>query len=130
MSKETIEKCLKNLISSGDKKTLDNVIELLLAVKDFERSPKASSFQQSSNTSKPKLMTNMKKTDSKKIDENVSHETIDPTKLPIEQYAGLLMDGLDETKKYVPKSFKDMQEKGKITEELSDVLNYADALMG
>lgn len=129
MNKEIIEKCLKNLITSGDKKTLDNVIELLLAVKDFERSPKSSSFHQTSTQAKPKLMTNIKKDDPRKIDENVSHGTIDPTKIPLEQYAGLLMEGIDETKKYVPKSFKEMQDKGKISEEQSDVLNYVDALL-
>lgn len=129
MSKETIEKCLKNLITSGDKKTLDNVIELLLAVKEFERLPKPSSFQKSVTQNKPKLMENVKKDGSKNIIENVSHGTIDPANIPIEQYAGLLMEGIDETKKYVPKSFKDMQDKGKITEEQSDVLNYADALL-
>lgn len=127
MSKEIIEKCLKNLITSGDKKTLDNIIELLLAVKDFERTPK--SFQQTSTQTKPKLMSNIKKDVSSKLSENVSHGTIDPTKIPLEQYAGLLMEGIDETKKYVPKSFKEMQDKGKISEEQSDVLNYADALL-
>ena len=129
MSKENIEKCLKYLISSGDKKTLDNVIELLLAVKDFERSPKVSNFQQSVTQNKPKLMTNVKKDSSKSVVENVSHETIDPKNIPIEQYAGLLMEGIDETQKRAPKSLKEMQEKGKITEEQSDVLNYADALL-
>ena len=129
MSKENIEKCLKYLISSGDKKTLDNVIELLLAVKDFERSPKPSNFQQSVTQNKPKLMTNVKKDSSKSVVENVSHETIDPKNIPIEQYAGLLMEGIDESQKRAPKSLKEMQEKGKITEEQSDVLNYADALL-
>ena len=47
---------------------------------------------------KPKLMENVKKDGSKNIIENVSHGTIDPANIPIEQYAGLLMEGIDETK--------------------------------
>lgn len=96
MSKEVIESCLKELIANGDKKTIDNIIGLLLAVKDFNRSPSKSPAQ----TPKPKMFEKKTETPQKNLDENVSHETI-----PQAKYASMLLDGIDEDKarKRVPR---------------------------
>lgn len=100
MSKEVIENCLKELIANGDKKTIDNVIGLLLAVKDFNRSPSKTPVQTPTQNPKPKMFEKKSEPQVKQVNENVSHGTI-----PDANYASLLLEGIDEerARKRVPR---------------------------
>lgn len=125
MSKENVEKYLKELIMDADRSTLDSVINLLISVRDFKKaSPKQTTEQ------RPKLFDKKKETprETKAVSENVSHGTIGYENTV--EYAALLIEGIDTNKKIVPKySAPILQGKSELTEEQEDSLSYANALL-
>lgn len=125
MSKENVEKYLKELIMDADRSTLDSVINLLISVRDFKKaSPKQTTEQ------RPKLFDKKKETpkETKVVSENVSHGTIGYENTA--EYAAMLIEGIDPNKKIVPKySAPILQGKSELTEEQEDALSYANALL-
>ena len=128
MSKENVEKYLKDLIVNGDRSTLDSVINLLISVRDFKKGSPQKPVQESA---RPRLLE--KKV--QKPEENVPHETI-PTYENTAEYAAMLIEGIDPNSKrevkYRPSLIKN-NENGlgtlQTTEEQEDALRYADALL-
>lgn len=125
MSKENVEKYLKELIIDADRSTLDSVINLLISVRDFKKSSPKQTTEQ-----RPKFFDKKKEApkETKVVSENVSHGTIGYENTA--EYAAMLIEGIDPNKKIVPKyTAPILQGQSQITEEQEDALRYADALL-